>query len=135
MKITRTNYQTFYEQTLNMIGNYAKENPELMADFSKVHHLGSKDGALKSKFKELIALGISINTRCEGCITMHAHDAIEKGASHDEIVETIGTAIYMGGGPSVVHGAIAYAVLQEFEAIQAIKLNENKQVNVNIHTY
>jgi alkylhydroperoxidase/carboxymuconolactone decarboxylase family protein YurZ len=71
-------FQAFYEQTQNMIGNYAKENPELMTAFSKVHHLGSKDGALKSKFKDLIALGISINTQCEGCITMHIHDAIEK---------------------------------------------------------
>lgn len=110
------NYLNIYEQTLNMIGSYAKENPEMMTAFSKVHQIGSKDGALKSKFKELIALGISINTQCDGCITMHIHSAIESGASHDEIVETIGTAIYMGGGPSVVHGAKAYATLQELEA-------------------
>ena len=109
------NYSDTYEQTRNMIGNLAKENPEMMTAFSKVHQVGSKDGALKSKFKELIALGISINTKCEGCITMHIHDALEKGATHDEIVETIGTAIYMGGGPSVVNGAKAFATLQEFE--------------------
>ena len=130
----KPNYQAFYEQTLNMIGNYAKENPELMAAFSKVHHLGSKDGALKSKFKELIALGISIHTQCEGCIAMHTHDALKAGATHNEIVETIGTAIYMGGGPSVVHGAIAFAALQELEANQKEQLIENKQVNVTIHT-
>ncbi|MDD2305770.1 MAG: carboxymuconolactone decarboxylase family protein [Prolixibacteraceae bacterium] len=111
------NYSTIYEHTRNMIGSYAKENPEMMTAFSKVHQIGSKDGALKSKFKELIALGISINTQCEGCITMHIHDAVEKGATHDEIIETIGTAIYMGGGPSVVYGSKAFAVLQEFEAI------------------
>ncbi len=111
------NYSAFYEQTRNMIGNYAKENPELMTAFSNVHKIGSKDGVLESKYNELIALGISINTNCEGCITMHIHDAIEKGATHNEIVETIGTAIYMGGGPSVVHGAKAYAALLEFETI------------------
>jgi AhpD family alkylhydroperoxidase len=134
MKITRTNYQTFYEQTRNMIGNYAKENPEFMSAFSRVHHLGSKDGALKPKFKKLIALGISIHTQCEGCIVMHTYDAVEAGATHDEIVETIGTAIYMGGGPSVVHGAIAFAALQELEANQKTKLIEKQKVNVNIHT-
>ena len=112
----KTNYKALHEQTLNMIGNYAKENPELMTAFSKVHHIGSKDGALKSKFKELIALGISVNAQCEGCITMHVHDAIEKGATHAEIVETIGTAIYMGGGPSVIYGTKAFAALQDFEA-------------------
>ena len=119
------NYPAFYEQISNMIGNYGKENPELMTAFSKLHLIGSKDGALKSKFKELIALGISINTQCEGCITMHIHDAIEKGATHDEIVESIGTAIYMGGGPSVVYGAKAFAVLQEFEAIKKNQLIES----------
>lgn len=119
------NYPAFYEQISNMIGNYGKENPELMTTFSKLHHNGSKDGALKSKFKELIALGISINTQCEGCITMHIHDAIEKGATHDEIVESIGTAIYMGGGPSVIYGAKAFAALQEFEAIKKNQLIES----------
>ena len=56
---------------------------------------------------------------------MHIHDAIEKGATHDEIVESIGTAIYMGGGPSVVYGAKAFAVLQEFEAIKKNQLIES----------
>ena len=111
------NYLAIYEQTRNMIGSYAKENPEMMAVFSKVHQIGSKDGVLKPKIKELIALGISINTQCEGCITMHIHDAIEKGATHDEITEIIGTAIYMGGGPSVVYGSKAFSALQEFEAL------------------
>ena len=112
------NYPAFYEQISKMIGNYGKENPELMTAFSKLHHIGSKDGALKANFKEPMALGISINTQCEGCITMHIHDAIEKGATHDEIVEAIGTAIYMGGGPSVVYRAKAFAALQDFEAIK-----------------
>ncbi len=129
----KQNYQAFYEQTRIMIGNYVKENPEFMTAFSKVHHMGSKNGALKSKFKDLIALGISINTQCEGCIAMHIHDALENGASHDEIVETIGTAIYMGGGPSVVHGAVAFAALQEFEANQKSELNESTIESVNIH--
>ncbi len=130
----KSNYLAFYEQTRNMIGNYAKENPEFMSAFSKVHNLGSKGGALKPKFKELIALGISIHTQCEGCIAMHAHDALEAGASHDEIVEAIGTAIYMGGGPAVVHGAIAFAALQEFEAKQNAALNESTNLNLTIHT-
>lgn len=119
------NYSAIYEHTRNMIGSYSKENPEMMTAFSKVHQIGSKDGALKSKFQELIALGISINTQCEGCITMHIHDAVEKGATHDEIVETIGTAIYMGGGPSVVYGAKAFAALQEFESLMVNPLTNS----------
>lgn len=46
---------------------------------------------------------------------MHIHDALETGATRKEIIETIGTAIYIGGGPSVVHGAKAFAALKEFD--------------------
>lgn len=120
-------FQAIYERTRNMIGKYAKENPELMTAFSKVHHLGSGNGVLNSKSKELIALGISIHAKCEGCITMHIHDAIEKGATREEIIETIGVSIYMGGGPSVVHGAIAFAALNEFETAEKVQ----KIINAN----
>ncbi len=75
-----------------------------------------------AKDKDLIALGISINTRCEGCIAMHTNDALKNGATNNEIVETIGTAIYMGGGPSVVYGAKAFAILNEFEAVKQNEL-------------
>lgn len=120
------NYSELYTETVEMIGQYAKENPELMGAFSKVHQIGSKDGALKSKHKELIALGISINAQCMGCITMHIKDAMKSGATHNEIVETIGTAIYMGGGPAVVHGTKAYSALLEFEAkVQELAISNN----------
>lgn len=38
-------------------------------------------------------------------------EVMEAGASRDEIVEAIGVAIVMGGGPSVVYGAPAWILL------------------------
>ena len=107
----------FLEKTLERIGNYGKANPELMGAFSKLHHIGTKQGALSTKDKELIALGISISTKCEGCIAMHTSNALENGATDNEIIETIGTAIYMGGGPAVVYGAKAFEILKAFEEV------------------
>ena len=121
----KTNYSEFHKETLSRIGNYGKANPELMATFSKLHHVGSMPGALSTKDKELIALGISISTRCEGCIAMHTHDALNSGATSAEIVETIGTAIYMGGGHSVVYGAKAFEMLNEFKEIKQNQLINN----------
>lgn len=113
------NYPAYYDELSSMIGKYGKENPDVMGAFMKLHQAGSKDGALKSYIKELIGLGISISTKCDGCITMHIHDALEKGATHAEIVETIGVAVYMGGGPSVIYGGKAFDALQEFEGNKA----------------
>lgn len=121
----KANYSEFHKETLGRIGNYSKANPKLMEAFSKLHHVGSMPGALSTKEKELIALGISITSRCEGCIAMHTQDALNSGATSAEIIETIGTAIYMGGGPAVVYGAKAFEMLNEFKANKKYQMINN----------
>ncbi|NDJ85449.1 MAG: carboxymuconolactone decarboxylase family protein [Chloroflexi bacterium] len=86
-----------------------------MRGFGQLHKASVADGALSGKSKELIALGIAIAVRCDGCIAYHVHDAIHAGASQDEIMETIGVAILMGGGPAVMYGAEAYEALTQFQ--------------------
>jgi AhpD family alkylhydroperoxidase len=113
--IMKKSYIEAYEQANQAIGEYAKASPKLMKAFMGLHHIGAQDGALPAKYKELVALGIGIHTKCEGCIMAHVHHALELGATHEEIVEAINVAVYMGGGPSVAYGAKAYAALQEFE--------------------
>ena len=76
-------------------------------------------GALSAKFKELITLAISITSRCEGCIAVHVRGALRAGATRQEILETIGVAVYMGGGPAMVYGCSAYEALGQFEAAVA----------------
>jgi len=73
------------------------------------------EGVLSIKNKELIALSIAITVRCDGCILFHVHDAVAAGGVRQEIVESIGVAILMGGGPSVVYGAEALDALDKFE--------------------
>ena len=73
------------------------------------------DGALEKKAKELIALGIGIAVRCDGCISYHINDALKAGASRREIIETISVAVMMGGGPSMVYGCEALEALDQFE--------------------
>ncbi len=122
----KTKYSELYDQTMSAMGEYGKGSPNMMQSFMKMHHIGGTDGALLAKHKELICLGIAIHTQCEGCIVCHVHDALEAGASHDEIVESIDTAIIMGGGPCIVYGSKAFSALQEFEAAKA---NLHAQVN------
>ena len=67
------------------------------------------DGALERKTKELMALSISIVTKCEPCMEWHLDQALQTGARDEEIYETIDVAIEMGGGQA---GAYARFVLK-----------------------
>lgn len=92
--------------------------PDTMKGFTELHKASIEKGALSSKIKELIALGIAITVRCDGCISFHVHDSLRAGASSEEILETIGVAILMGGGPSVVYGCEAMEALDQFEIME-----------------
>ena len=102
------------KKVFDMVGTLSKENPGIAEGFATLHKTAGKDGALTAKTKELIALGIAIAIRCEGCIACHVMDAVKFGATQEDIVETIGVAILMGGGPSVVYGEKAYEAMEEF---------------------
>jgi AhpD family alkylhydroperoxidase len=91
--------------------------PKQMAAFARLHESTTSNGVLSKKVKELIALAIGITVRCDGCIALHISDALQAGANQKEILETIGVAILMGGGPSVVYGGEAMKALEQIESM------------------
>lgn len=91
---------------------------EVMTGFSAIAKAALKPGALDGKSKELIALGISVATRCDDCIGFHVKAAIDKGASREEVLETMGMAIYMGAGPSVMYAAHAVSAFDQLSGAQ-----------------
>lgn len=110
-----TQYPDYYKRLGKMMAELGKALPGPMGGFQKLHGEVITDGALSAKVKELIALGIAITVRCDGCIAYHVHDALQAGATREEITETIGVAVLMGGGPSTVYGAEALQALNQFE--------------------
>jgi AhpD family alkylhydroperoxidase len=89
--------------------------PTTMEAFANLHHAAAKAGALDFKTKELIALAIGVSLRCDGCIAFHTHDALEAGATREEVLEALGVAVLMGGGPSVIYATHVVEALQQFE--------------------
>jgi AhpD family alkylhydroperoxidase len=69
---------------------------------------------LSGKTKELIALAIGVAARCEGCVAFHAQALVRLGATRAEVEESLGVAILMGGGPSVMWATEALAAFDEF---------------------
>ncbi len=114
-----TNYPEYYEQLRKLMGQLGRAIPKTMSGFQQLHSEAIRDGALSTKVKELISLGIAITVRCDGCIAYHVHDALEAGASYEEVLETIGVAVMMGGGPATVYGAQALEALEQFQKARA----------------
>jgi AhpD family alkylhydroperoxidase len=98
--------------------------PEVMRAFSAMASSATADGALDARTKELIALGIAVAIRCDGCIAFHAKAAEKHGATREEVMETMGMAVYMGAGPSVMYAAQAVEAYDQFAAAKAAPAEE-----------
>ncbi|MGD0653870.1 MAG: carboxymuconolactone decarboxylase family protein [Thermoguttaceae bacterium] len=82
--------------------------------FLEMEKLTYAEGNISTKNKQLIALGISIYANCESCMECHIKEALNAGATRDEIIEAIGVAIEMGGGPATVASRFAMNVLEYY---------------------
>jgi AhpD family alkylhydroperoxidase len=99
--------------------------PDVMKAFSSIAQAALQTNALDTKTKELIALAIGVAMRCDDCIAFHAKAAVQQGASRDEIFETLGMAIYMGAGPSVMYAAHALDAYEQFTEMRSQKSAQN----------
>ena len=90
--------------------------PDVMKAFAAIAQSALTPKALDTKTKELIALGISVAVRCDDCIAFHVKAAVQQGATRDEVMETLGMAIYMGAGPSAMYASHALAAFAQFDA-------------------
>ncbi len=107
-----------YKGIIGDIGAYSKELhkliPETMAGFSGMAKAATQTKAIDEKTKELIALALGVAARCDGCLGYHAKSLVRLGAAREEVAETLGMAIYMGGGPSLMYAADALRAFDQF---------------------
>jgi AhpD family alkylhydroperoxidase len=89
--------------------------PDVMKAFAGIAKAATVSKALDGKTKELIALGIAVAVRCDDCIAFHVKACVEQGATREEVSETLGMAIYMGAGPSVMYASHALEAFAQFE--------------------
>ena len=99
-----------------LLRNLRAGSHDVMKAFGVIAQASLQPKALDGKAKELIALGIAVAIRCDDCIAFHAKAAADRGATRDEILETLGMAIYMGAGPSVMYASHALEAFTQFSA-------------------
>ena len=111
---------SYKQLTQDVMANLAplhKGVPQVMKGFGDMGKAAIADGTLDAKTKELIALAVGVAARCDGCIAFHTKALVKLGATEAEVHETLGVAIYMGGGPSAMYASNAMAAFNEFSAL------------------
>ncbi len=109
----KKDYKAIQMEQRRLASNYHQASPSAADALLALHQSVLRTGALSSKQKELIATGIAIAARCDGCIAGHVGAALKAGATRQELVEAIDVAVLMGGGPSYTYGAQALSAVDE----------------------
>jgi AhpD family alkylhydroperoxidase len=113
-----TDYVEYRRKLDAQLEQLGRELPGPLSGFGRLHRKAVEDGALSGKVKELMALAIGIVVHCEGCIAYHVNDAVAKGATRQELLESIGVAVIMGGGPALMYAAQAHEAIGQFQPSQ-----------------
>jgi AhpD family alkylhydroperoxidase len=87
--------------------------PDTLKGFNLMHGQAMAAGALDPRTKELMAVALSVASRCDPCIAFHVPAALRHGATREQILETLSVAVMMGGGPSLMYAAHAIEALDE----------------------
>ena len=107
-----------YHQVIDELAGPTRElrdaAPDAWAGFATMHKAAVADGVLPARIKELMALAIAVVKQCDGCIAYHAKAAARRGASADEVAETLSVALLMDGGTASVYGPRAWQAYQQF---------------------
>jgi len=97
---------------------YSKENltkinklnalvPEAMKAFWAFDKLSVADGAIPTKYKELMAIAVALTTQCPYCIEIHSANARKAGATDAEIAEAAVVAASLRAGAAITHSTHA----------------------------
>jgi AhpD family alkylhydroperoxidase len=101
-------------QTRKKAHSYFSKKSKVYQSFMDMEQNTYKNGRLSKLQKEMIAIGISIVQNCESCMEWHIKQALDDGATEDEILEAIEVGIEMSGGLGTVAARFALNVLDYY---------------------
>ncbi|HEY8315211.1 MAG TPA: carboxymuconolactone decarboxylase family protein [Candidatus Baltobacteraceae bacterium] len=101
------------------LGDFAKlAGPEFEGFLALNNAFDRKNGAIPSKYRELIAIAVAATTQCPYCLDVHTAGAKKAGASREEVAEAIFVSAALRAGAAVTHGTLA---LKLFDRAPAAK--------------
>ena len=106
------NFDERREKLNELVMRYADIN---IKRFYNLDECVYKDGALPAKTKELLGLVASLVLRCDDCVTYHLHQCRTAGVTDEELTETLGIGLIIGGSIVIPHLRRAYATWDEMK--------------------
>jgi AhpD family alkylhydroperoxidase len=110
------NWLDYRKKLMGRIGEIGKLSPDTLAGYQTLSKAGQKTGHLDAKTRELIALAVSVTSRCDGCITVHTSEALKHGATREEIAEALGVAVALNAGAAMVYSARVMDAVSAYSA-------------------
>jgi len=97
-------YKESYGKVPDWAETISQIMPELLGPWMEIRSRVMADGALPRKVKELILLGINLVRRYPSGIESHTRGAMDAGATKEEVMEAILTAILSSAAPAMYNG-------------------------------
>jgi len=108
--------KAFFEKFKGDMGKMQELAPGTVNGFMGFFKKVMTDGAMTSREKELVALGIGVAVQCGPCIRLHTQKCLDAGATKEQIIEAASVAVMMAGGPAFTHLGM---VIETLEALGA----------------
>jgi AhpD family alkylhydroperoxidase len=108
--------------------------PEYMTAWNSFMEKTGIEGALSARRKELIAVSLSITSKCDWCIRSHVQKALDLGGTKQEIIEAAWLAVLMGGDPVLKYAKWTIHLLEEYLEIHDDNEMFTEQVQIGLET-
>jgi len=110
--------ETTLKEVHDIVGKMGEEYPKLAGPFMVFLRRVEEQGVLDTKTKELISVALSVACKCKWCIAFHTKNALDAGATKDEIIEACYVAILMAGGPAFMYTRLVLEAIDEFTKVK-----------------
>ncbi|MCD6297461.1 MAG: carboxymuconolactone decarboxylase family protein [Deltaproteobacteria bacterium] len=87
--------------------------PDVMQGVGSMTAEVYKDGVLSCRMKRLMALAVALGTGCQNCILSQTMEALDNGATKEEILETISVVVSIRGTTGVGESLRVVQLLDE----------------------
>ena len=90
--------------------DYKEHSADLLASYVAFSGavFAEEGRAIPKKYRELMALAVSISTQCPYCIESHSTAAVAAGAEEAELAEAAWVASAIGAGAAYTHGRLGF---------------------------
>lgn len=107
-----TEYQTPKDRAY--VDTLLKAAPQESTAFMNLKHTAERaDGVIPVKYRELMSIAVALTTQCAYCIESHIKNAVQAGATREEIAETVFIAAALRAGGAVGNGLMAMRLFEE----------------------